>query len=248
MNKDLKHPQFLYSVAKSGLRIRNSPDLKSESIALIPFGEKVEIIDAKEKKTKINNLSGNWMQVEFQHHRGWTFSGYLSANKPVDIQLLKNNGNFKLFISSDRKTCRTQLQAIGNNGVSSVLFNHSFGDPSEYCYWASHLIGVTDLNNDGASDFLIQDDDDVAYSFYSYVSSPTGFEKLDLLDILKKSVGKKIDVHDLEVANYETPEFNKTDQTITFHVTENHMTDNPVHKQFILKYNIDNSKWVVNRK
>jgi hypothetical protein len=64
--------------AQPGLRMRKSPNLKSEKICTIPYGEKVIILDEKNEIIKIADVNGKWTKVKWNDKVGWVFGGFLS--------------------------------------------------------------------------------------------------------------------------------------------------------------------------
>ena len=67
--------------AKSGLRLRKTPDLNSEKILLIQNGEIVELIEEKKEIVTINEVSGKWTKINYNGQKGWVFGGYLDKAK-----------------------------------------------------------------------------------------------------------------------------------------------------------------------
>ena len=54
-------------IAKSGLKIRNSPSLNSEIITTIEFGENIKIIDKEIKSDIVNGENGKWYKIEYKN-------------------------------------------------------------------------------------------------------------------------------------------------------------------------------------
>lgn len=65
-------------VAENGLRLREKGDVLSKTIDLIPFGEKVVIVEVDAKEQTIDNVKGSWCKIKWKGRAGWVFSGYLS--------------------------------------------------------------------------------------------------------------------------------------------------------------------------
>ena len=71
--------KLYYTVmAKSGLSIRDSKNLKAEKIGVAKFGEKVEVLNIfEEDKITFEQTEGFWIKVAYQEKEGFMFSGYL---------------------------------------------------------------------------------------------------------------------------------------------------------------------------
>lgn len=77
--------EYLYVTAYSGLSLREFNNLHSEKLARMPYGTKVRVITSEEKPTmKIEGIQGAMDQVEFNHKKGFAFSGYLSKYFPPE--------------------------------------------------------------------------------------------------------------------------------------------------------------------
>lgn len=59
-------------VTAGGLNVRAGPSSGSPQLATLPFGTKVEVLDA----------DGNWLEVTAGDVRGWVFAKYLSSTAP----------------------------------------------------------------------------------------------------------------------------------------------------------------------
>ena len=71
-----------YVFAAAGIRLRESPDLKSKNILTIPYGSEVEIL----RKTGITlsldaYTSGEWVEAKWKDRTGYAFDGYLLDKK-----------------------------------------------------------------------------------------------------------------------------------------------------------------------
>jgi len=70
---------FLFVYAKSGLKLRNEPNLKSETIAVAAYGEAVKRIrEIDTFHSRIEDRRGKWLKVNYQGQIGYMFSGFLS--------------------------------------------------------------------------------------------------------------------------------------------------------------------------
>lgn len=64
--------------APSGLKLRIHPSTDGEVLKVIPYGDKVAILDEMPQKERIEWMSGHWMKVEHQGTEGFLFGGFIS--------------------------------------------------------------------------------------------------------------------------------------------------------------------------
>lgn len=77
--------EYLYVTATSGLSLREYGNLKSEKLALMPYGTKVKVITAEKNTTmNVSGIKGGMNEVEFNHKKGFAFNGYLSKYFPPE--------------------------------------------------------------------------------------------------------------------------------------------------------------------
>ncbi len=65
--------------ANSGLKMRESPDLNAKLIVVIPYQEKVTLLEEKGEAVTISGATGKWSRVQWQSNKGWVFGGFLST-------------------------------------------------------------------------------------------------------------------------------------------------------------------------
>jgi uncharacterized protein YgiM (DUF1202 family) len=63
--------------AKSGLKIRETPNLTSNIITTVPYYEYLKILDKTSNPDYIDGVSGNWYKVEYQNTVGYAWSIYI---------------------------------------------------------------------------------------------------------------------------------------------------------------------------
>ncbi|MEM7181535.1 MAG: SH3 domain-containing protein [Spirochaetota bacterium] len=68
---------FKYVSTKSGLILRHKPNTRSKKLALLPYANKVEVLQEKGKEITISGATGKWTQVRFRKQKGWAFGGFL---------------------------------------------------------------------------------------------------------------------------------------------------------------------------
>ena len=68
--------------ASSGLKLRAFPNLQSEVLDIVRYGDRVEVINtfafSNEKADRIDWIDGHWILVEYDGIAGYLFDGYLS--------------------------------------------------------------------------------------------------------------------------------------------------------------------------
>ncbi|MEO0340516.1 MAG: SH3 domain-containing protein [Bacteroidota bacterium] len=84
-----------YVLAKSGLRLRAAADLDSQKKATIPFGAKVELIEAASAADMlVDNLPGGMAKVQYGDLTGFVFDGYL-CKMPVRQKIENDLNSYK---------------------------------------------------------------------------------------------------------------------------------------------------------
>lgn len=69
--------------AKDGLYLRKCPSMNCKIITLIPYKEKVTIIQFSSEKNTLYGITAPWAEVKYASNRGWVFSGFLN-NYPTE--------------------------------------------------------------------------------------------------------------------------------------------------------------------
>jgi hypothetical protein len=72
---------FRYVGAKSGLMMREKPDVKGKTITLIPEGEELVLIEEKSEKINIAGKKGKWSKIKWKDKTGWVFGGFLQTQE-----------------------------------------------------------------------------------------------------------------------------------------------------------------------
>jgi hypothetical protein len=80
----------LQVLAKSGLTLRDSASMNGKKITAMPFGSTVVVLSPMCKWEVNGDRMGGWLQVSYNGHTGYAFSGFLTslkipALKPSDI-------------------------------------------------------------------------------------------------------------------------------------------------------------------
>lgn len=62
----------------AGLKLRLEPSTESKQIDLIPDGEQVVILNKNKDEVSISNVTGRWVQIQWNEKTGWVFDGFLT--------------------------------------------------------------------------------------------------------------------------------------------------------------------------
>ncbi len=68
-----------YVYATSGLNLRTTPETNGQIIKIIPYGDKVEIVEHTDKQQQIEWIEGIWVKVKHEGNEGYLFNGFLST-------------------------------------------------------------------------------------------------------------------------------------------------------------------------
>jgi hypothetical protein len=69
-----------FIIAKSGLRMRNRPDLSGKKLMVIPYGMSVKLLEETGEAVTISGVTGRWSRVVFRKTTGWVFGGFLGSS------------------------------------------------------------------------------------------------------------------------------------------------------------------------
>ena len=87
--------RYFKVIAKSGLRLRESPSVDSPKIDLLPYKHIGRIHEKTDKITTVSGKNGYWIKTRFNNKEGWIFSSFLLLSHTEefqfynDIELLK---------------------------------------------------------------------------------------------------------------------------------------------------------------
>lgn len=80
----------LYVNAVKGLNLRMEPKPNGKVLTIIPNGEKVLVVEEKNEKFTINNVSGSWVKIKWNNLNGWVFNGFLSTTENDSSSLIQH--------------------------------------------------------------------------------------------------------------------------------------------------------------
>ena len=88
-----KIDNFYYVTAKSGLRQRTEPSVHSDTLELLPYKTKVNVLNETDIKIDLYDdgklIKGRWMRIKYENQfipglSSYVFDGFLSKNKPKE--------------------------------------------------------------------------------------------------------------------------------------------------------------------
>lgn len=74
--------------ANPSLRVRDSAGTEGTKLGLIPYGEKVTLIEESGEEQTIFGTTGKWSRVKWNELDGWVFGGFLSKELPLEKLLV----------------------------------------------------------------------------------------------------------------------------------------------------------------
>jgi len=66
--------------AESGLKMRYEPSLEATVRQIIPFGEKVNLLEEQTEEITIGGRNGVWSRISWDGNYGWVFGGFLTES------------------------------------------------------------------------------------------------------------------------------------------------------------------------
>lgn len=83
------NPQRFRIVSKSGLNLRDAPNLKARVKTVIPFLAPGTVTAVKQSVEKIQGRTGYWLQVSYRDKTGWLFSGFVLTGDSDEATTLR---------------------------------------------------------------------------------------------------------------------------------------------------------------
>ena len=95
-------PEPVYVDAKSGLRMRTTPDLNSRIVVTIPNQSAVDVIEEKGEQVSVAGRNGKWTKISYNGKEGWVFGGFLVQKTNTAREISTNNNT---VLQTDNKGC-----------------------------------------------------------------------------------------------------------------------------------------------
>lgn len=140
---DLAKGDTLYVIAKSGLQLREKPNLKSIKIKNVEYASSVILDSQLAIIDTIDYRIGHWSLVNYKNIKGYMFDGYLIKNQPPTFDELGNEDlvgymlrvhkfnpeinciiNFEIPSESDKSGGPTSVMKLSENLVYRIETNY----------------------------------------------------------------------------------------------------------------------------
>ena len=114
--EDIKKEEEIYfwTSSKSGIHLREKPDIKSKSIYLLPFRTKLKHIETDSREDIVNSIKDHCVLIESKFGRGWVFSGYIVKESPGNFHSYAPNQKWKAICEgiSNSFECYNKIEPI----------------------------------------------------------------------------------------------------------------------------------------
>jgi len=115
----------MYISSIAGLKLRSNPDINSQTLELIPFMEKVQIIEEKKDEEFISKRYGKWCNVSWGDKKGWIFSAYLSDYN-INGLTEKVSEYYKNYYKTNKNDCDDRFANISSNDIKIIEIFQDF--------------------------------------------------------------------------------------------------------------------------
>ncbi|MFC1670236.1 SH3 domain-containing protein [Spirochaetota bacterium] len=111
---------------KSGLKIREKPNVKSKKIGYIPFGSKIIVLKDSGPEEIHYGIKSKWFKIKYNEKIGWSFGGFIRILKSSNIipqkfmNLKLKSYNFGGVCASEPDIQRYKLQ-LNNGKVKYIM-------------------------------------------------------------------------------------------------------------------------------
>jgi hypothetical protein len=82
--------KYKYVNAETGLRLRNGRDVSSVVLQLIPFGERVQVLETTADEVTIDGVRGAWCRIDWNGKTGWAFGGFLAEQVEITPEFVRS--------------------------------------------------------------------------------------------------------------------------------------------------------------
>ncbi|MBN1798461.1 MAG: SH3 domain-containing protein [Spirochaetales bacterium] len=67
--------------ADAGLKLRSGPGTDYDTLDVIPYAEKVQLLEEEQEAVAIGGVQGKWGKVRWNKNEGWVFGGFLTEEE-----------------------------------------------------------------------------------------------------------------------------------------------------------------------
>ncbi|MCP4130576.1 MAG: SH3 domain-containing protein [bacterium] len=111
-----REKKVLWTTAKNGLRLRESPSLSKNKICSIPYNTKVFFIKEKKNNETVAGKTARWIYIKWGSKKGWVFGAWLSFHKD------KKYTGIELLAAFPEKLREVELRANNTYFVTRDCF------------------------------------------------------------------------------------------------------------------------------
>jgi hypothetical protein len=142
----------MYVDSPEGLRVRDTPNLDGNRIALLDDLQEVIILQEDEIDITIDGIIGKWTFIKSENIEGWVFGGYLTEEKLVRAA---NELPLKTFQIADRNLFKFPLPSRYNeNGYfefNTMVYANGIFVAAAYAYAVDYSYGCFVYSYDGVT-------------------------------------------------------------------------------------------------
>ena len=152
--------QQAYVIADNGLTIRDKPDVSSERLGKLNYGDEIEITEQTNIELVIiddgKKIVGNWVKIKANSKSGYVFNGYLSKEKyikgievhlkglHIKLKNLKSNDESIVYSFFDKDTVAVSVELGGSPEGKTLILNN--GDYKRVSVFQRYENSITIMN------------------------------------------------------------------------------------------------------
>ena len=152
--------QQAYVIADNGLTIRDKPDVSSERLGKLNYGDEIEITEQTNIELVIiddgKKIVGNWVKIKANSKSGYVFNGYLSKEKfikgievhlkglQIKLKNLKSNDESIVYSFFDKDTINVSVELGGSPEGKTLIVNN--GDYKRVSIFQRYENSITIMN------------------------------------------------------------------------------------------------------
>ena len=152
--------QQAYVIADNGLTIREEPDVSSERLGKLHYGDEIEITEQTNIELVIiddgKKIVGNWVKIKTNSKSGYVFNGYLSKEKfikgievhlkglQIKLKNLKSNDESIVYSFFDKDTINVSVELGGSPEGKTLIVNN--GDYKRVSIFQRYENSITIMN------------------------------------------------------------------------------------------------------
>lgn len=95
---DSSNAEFLWIAVADGVILRESPELQSKKVNIIPYNSRVIYLEEKATPVKLGDSTGKWTKIYWNDTTGWIFSAFLKKQQVANQKM--NTEHSKALVDS----------------------------------------------------------------------------------------------------------------------------------------------------